>query len=51
MAVVRCHCREHALLTLIDMDKHERNYTLEFALLVIAILLAAVAVGVFYIKY
>lgn len=33
------------------MDKHERNYTLEFALLVIAILLAAVAVGVFYIKY
>ncbi len=33
------------------MDKHERNYTLEFTLLVIAILLAAVAVGVFYIKY
>lgn len=33
------------------MDKHERNYTLEFALLVIAILVAAVAVGVFYIRY
>ena len=33
------------------MDKHERNYTLEFALLVIAILMAAVAVGVFYIRY
>lgn len=33
------------------MDKKERNDTLEFALLTIAILLAAVAVGVFYIKY
>lgn len=33
------------------MDKKERNDTLEFALLVIAILAAAVAVGVFYIKY
>lgn len=33
------------------MDKHERNYILEFALLVVAILLAAVAVGMFYIRY
>lgn len=33
------------------MDKHERNYTLEFIMLIVAILLAAVAVGVFYIRY
>lgn len=33
------------------MEQDERNYTLEFALLVIAILMAAVAVGVFYIRY
>ena len=33
------------------MEPDERQYAMEFALLVIAILAAAVAVGVFYIKY
>lgn len=33
------------------MEPDERHYAMEFALLVIAILAAAVAVGVFYIKY
>lgn len=33
------------------MEKKERIYTIEFVLLVVAILAAAVAVGVFYIRY
>ena len=33
------------------MEPDERQYAMEFALLVIAILAAAVAVGVFYINY
>lgn len=33
------------------MDKKERNDTLEFIMLIVAILLAAVAVGMFYIRY
>ena len=33
------------------MDKKERNDALEFIMLIVAILAAAVAVGVFYIKY